>query len=749
MKNTTIGVIGNPNSGKSTIFNALTGLSQKTGNWSGVTVEKKTGIILGKTQKITLIDLPGLYSFGIGEKKSIDQNVALNFATKNKFDYMLNVIDSTNIKRNLYLTLQLIERKIPIIIVLNMCDLAAKKGLEIEQDELSKLLTCPIIKISARNKNDIKRLKDFLMHTEDLASKFNVFTLYPKKIAENYLCLEKLLKPQNATLTPNDIIALMEGATSGYSDSVINSAEAICKLIEQEFEQTSDFVLVNSRYNAIEKITASSIKSCKHYGKDFSDKLDSIFLNKFLGIPFFLLCLYLMFVFAINVGGVLQDFFSLSAQATFIDIPMLIASKIYNAEWLKIVIQGIGGGIQVVASFIPIITAMYIFLSFLEDCGYIARAAVITNKLMRILGLPGQSFLPLIVGLGCNVPAITGTRILSNERNRISTIMMAPFISCTARFTVYMLFCFIFFPNNTQNVILLLYVIGIVMAIITGLLMKGKSTNAPDYNMLMELPEYKIPKITTIINGSLLRTKSFAFGAGKTIIIVFFIIHLITAFKIPIKNESGITSDRNLINIIGQKITPIFAALGIKEKNWPATVGIFTGMFAKELVVGTLVSLYAEDTHKDAEIAVDILGKYKNAVMSVFDKLPSIFTANLESFNVQQAEYYARNDLNNIVIKNIKENFDDKIAILSYLIFVLLYFPCVSVLGVISNEIGKKWAILSALWSVVSAYAVSVIFYQTVSLIMYSNMNYAFLLLGVSMFSVCAFTLRYFSLRDC
>jgi ferrous iron transport protein B len=751
MEKISLGIIGNPNSGKSTIFNQLTGLGQKTGNWSGVTVEKRVGEFKFKNHKIQLIDLPGLYSLGIGGKTSLDQDITINYIKEGDFDYLINVVDSANFKRNLYLTFQLIERGIPVILVLNMDDIAKSKNIKINENKLSKLLKCPVIKVSAKKTDDINILKDFLLKNKDIKNVVDIFDFYPKKIKEHYLNLENFLNIDKFNLISNsDKISILEGNYAQYNDRIKEFAKNICNNIEIEFGQTSDFVLVNCRYAFIEKLFKKVCENKDPNCESLSDKIDNIALNTILGAPIFLIVLYLMFVFSINVGGAFQEFFGLIAEATFIDIPLLIASKIYTSEWLNILIYGLGGAVQTIASFIPIIAAMYMFLSFLEDSGYIARSAVIANKIMRLLGLSGHSFLPLIVGLGCNVPAITGTRVLYNHNQRISTIMMSPFVSCTARLAVYTLFCYIFFPNNTQNVIFTLYIIGILMAIFTGLLIKSKAQKIADSNMLIELPDYKLPKLKVIINSSILRTKSFIFGAGKTIVVVFFIIHLVNSIKIPIKNETGTYNNENIINIIGKRVTLIFKPMGLEEKNWPATVGIITGIFAKEIVVGTLVSLYADESDNSNSVSeIEILTKYKKAFLSVPKKMVSVFTDNFDKLyyldnNVTKKNYLDDNEISNKVIKNISNNFDNKIAVLSYLIFILIYFPCVSVFGAISNEIGKKWAIASALWSTISAYSVSIMFYQTSNFIMNNSINYYYLLLGIMILIISSISLRYF-----
>jgi ferrous iron transport protein B len=755
MEKLSVGIIGNPNSGKSTIFNQLTGLAQKTGNWSGVTVEKRTGIFKFKSCEIQLIDLPGLYSLGIGGKTSLDQDITINYIKEENFNFLINVIDSANFKRNLYLTSQLIERKIPVIIVLNMDDIAKDTGITINEEKLSKTLKCPVIAISAKKINDINKLKEFLIKNKNIQNNIDIFDFYPKKIKEYYSNLEGFLNTNKLDKISNgDKIIIIEGNYVNYGDKIKKFANNICNNIEKEFGQTSDFVLVNCRYALIEKFFKKVCKNEATDAESFSDKIDNIVLNKILGVPIFLIVLYLMFVFCINVGGAFQEFFGLIAEATFIDIPLFITSKFYTSDWLNILIYGLGGAIQTVTSFIPIIATMYIFLSILEDSGYIARSAVIANKIMRFLGLSGHSFLPLIIGLGCNVPAITGTRVLYNHNERISTIMMSPFVSCTARLAVYTLFCYIFFPNNTQNIIFILYIIGILMAILTGLLVKNMSKKIIDSNMLIELPDYKLPKLKTIINSSFLKTKSFIFGAGKTIIVVFFIVHLVNTIKIPIKNEFGTYDNENVINVIGRKLTPIFKPMGLQEKNWPATVGIITGIFAKEVVVGTLISLYADKSNDpDSVTNFSIFSKYKKAFLSIPKKIVDIFTDNFDKLYYlgnedTKKDYFNDHEVSNKIIKNILNNFDDKLAVLSYLIFILIYFPCVSVFGVISNEIGKKWAVASALWSTLSAYSVSIIFYQTSQLIVNAGANYYYFSLGISIFIISAALLRYFCITQ-
>ncbi|MFQ3307323.1 MAG: ferrous iron transport protein B [Candidatus Midichloriaceae bacterium] len=739
-----IGFIGNPNSGKSTIFNELTGLNQKTGNWPGVTVEKKVGEFIHNDEiKVEVIDLPGLYSLGIAEKKTLDQKIAIDYINANEFDYIINIVDSTNLARSLYLTLQLLERNIPVILVLNMDDNAKKGGIHVDSESLSKILKIPIIKISAKKSRDVIKLKKFIVNKHDI--KTDIFSLYPELIQKFYHEILRLLKKDEQSC--ENIISIMEGESKNHSVEIQNYIKNINNKIIGESGDNLDFVFVNTRHKLIKDIYDKVVKTEDDLRSCFSDKLDNIIINRYLGIPILMIVIYFIFLFALKMGGIFQYSFNLFGEATFVDIPILLLGKVFNNEFILLVIEGLGMGIQIVFSFIPIIFSMYFVLSFLEDSGYMPRAALISNRLLRALKLPAQSFFPLIVGLGCNVPSISSTRILKDNLDRINTILISPFVSCSARLAVYTLFCFVFFPNNTHNIIFFLYLLGIVMAIITGLILKNKEDDRDlTCNNIIELPNYKMPKFKTIFLSSYLRSKSFAFGAGKTIIVVFFLLHMINSIKIPTGNSADIQERESIINIVGKKIVVIFEPIGLKKENWPAGVSLITGIFAKEVVIGTLVSLYSENNTNEIKNR-NIIDKYKRAILNIPIEFYELIK-NLSGFQIVPENYndfYHENSVDNHVLKNIKGNFDNDLSVLSYMIFVLLYFPCVAVFGAISNEIGVKWAIISAIWSTGSAYAISTIFFQVSNFFVFGEINIGYLFLGILLFITLAFALRKFS----
>ncbi|MCK5200233.1 MAG: ferrous iron transport protein B, partial [Spirochaetales bacterium] len=326
--------------------------------------------------------------------------------------------------------------------------------------------------------------------------------------------------------------------------------------------------------------------------KTATDKIDKIVLNRFLGIPIFLAAMYLVFWVTINLGGALIDFFDISFGAIFVDGSAILLDKIGSPGWITAIIStGIGGGIQTLATFVPIMFMMFFMLALLEDSGYMARAAFVMDRFMRVIGLPGKAFIPMLVGFGCTVPAIMATRTLANKRDRYLTIFMTPFMSCGARLPVYALFAAAFFPKNGQTIVFALYMTGIVLAVFTGLLLKKTLFAGESAPLLMELPLYHVPRLKHIFLHTWLRLKGFILKAGKFLIIIIAVLGFFNSLGTDgsFGNED---SEESVLAVAGKVITPIFTPFGVTKENWPASVGLFTGLFAKEVVVGTLNSLY-------------------------------------------------------------------------------------------------------------------------------------------------------------
>jgi ferrous iron transport protein B len=425
--------------------------------------------------------------------------------------------------------------------------------------------------------------------------------------------------------------------------------------------------------------------------------------------------MYLTFLFAINVGSAFIDFFDLAGAVLFVEGPRQLLSELGLPGWLiALLADGVGGGVQLVGTFIPVIGALFLALSLLEDSGYMGRVAFIIDRLLRGLGLPGKSFVPLVVGFGCNVPAVMATRTLDNRPDRILTTIMAPYMSCGARLTVYALFAAAFFPTNGQNVVFGLYFIGIAVAVLSAWVVRRHLLHSSQSAFLLELPEYHMPTLKGLLLQTWQRLQGFVLRAGKAIVLVVIVLNTVNSVGTDgsLGNQN---SEKSLLSAIGRTITPVFAPMGITEDNWPATVGIFTGIFAKEVVVGTLDALYAQEP---ASGEIDLLATLEEAVQSVPANLRALGDQlgdplGLDLGDLSDAEQAAQaQEIHVGTLATMRALFASELAAFSYLLFVLLYMPCVATIGVIYKEQGGFWAVFSAGWSLAIAYASAVTVYQ-------------------------------------
>ncbi|TNE79746.1 MAG: ferrous iron transport protein B, partial [Gammaproteobacteria bacterium] len=492
--------------------------------------------------------------------------------------------------------------------------------------------------------------------------------------------------------------------------------------LEAQLQTSASDALITARYQWINRSIAPAVHHDSQHRKSISDYLDAVLLNRFLAFPAFLAVMYLMFMVTINFGGAFIDFFDIAAGAIFVEIPRQLLTAIHCPEWLTTLIaDGAGGGIQLVASFVPVIGTLFLFQTFLEDSGYMARAAFILDRLMRSIGLPGKSFVPLVVGFGCNVPSVMASRALDTQQDRLLTTLMAPFMSCGARLTVYTLFAAAFFTHNGQNVVFGLYIIGIVLAVLTGMLVRRKMLSRDIAPFIMELPNYHIPTLRGLLIHSWHRLRGFMLRAGKAIVAVVIILNFVNSIGTD-GSFNNQNTERSLLSNIGKAITPIFEPLGVQEENWPATVGIFSGIFAKEVVVGTLDALYSdmarsENPLQDEEVP-SILSQLEEAFASIPANLAEVnnmwgdpLGLSVGDLEDQQAAAEAQ-EVELTTIGLMQQLFATPIAAFSYILFVLLYMPCVATLGAIYKEAGGTWAFFSATWNTLLAYAAAVITYQ-------------------------------------
>lgn len=725
---TTLAIAGNPNCGKSALFNTLTGIRQTTGNWPGVTVERKQGSCnLSAAQKVEIVDLPGIYTL---DAMSLDEEVTRDYLLSRAADVVINVVDAANLERNLYLTVQLLEMGVPLVLALNMMDVAENRGIIIDVELLAQKLGCPVVTIVAVKGKGIDALKtaaqQVISHPQQ-----GGFSLTMDNELEMAIADIRTLLPADSHHYNSYWLALklLEGDTSVYPQPLDDSlAQRLYKWqlhIQTIRGETADIFIADSRFGHAHTITQLVQRIRGKVRKFMSDRIDQVVLHKLFGVPLFLLVMYLMFMFTINFGGAFIDFFDAVAGAFFVQGFTQILNAMDLPEWSVLILaQGLGGGIQVVATFIPIITCLYLFLSFLEDSGYMARAAFVMDRFMRSIGLPGKAFVPMIVGFGCNVPAVMATRTLESERERKLTILMNPFMSCGARLPVYVLFAAAFFPSNGQNLVFALYLIGILMAIATGLIMKHSLLSGESSGFMMEMPTYHIPTFKGISLRTWDRVKLFIRDAGRVIIVMVMVLNVLNSIGTDgsFGNED---SEHSLLSVMGKSLTPLFQPMGIEQQNWPATVGIFTGVLAKEVVVGTLNSIYTRMSLEGASIEpeeFDLLQALNAALATIPHNLSALSNLlldplGLNSANIQSLESTAT-DLNvaSGIFGVMADRFNGQAGAFAYLLFILLYFPCVATIGAIAREAGKAWAMFVAFWSTSVAYICAVLFYQSANL---------------------------------
>jgi len=659
-----IALIGNPNCGKTTLFNVLTGANQKVGNWPGVTVEKKFGYFKLENESIELVDLPGIYSLE-QDYSGIDEKIAQDYLEQGAIDLIINIVDATNLERSLVLTQQLMDRDVPMLLVMNMLDVAQQQGITVSTNMLADKLQLPVIEMIASQKRGVAELHNKLTRKIDSASE---------------------------TVSKNE---------SQQPSASTTTEEKLLQRYHQSRQLTNGVVEVSPTHHSL------------------SERIDAVVINKWLGIPFFLLMIYMIFTIAVNLGAVFIDFFDILFDAVLVDGTTWLLREVSAHEVIvTLLAQGVGGGITLVATFIPVIGFLYLCLSVLEGSGYMSRAAFVIDRAMSGIGLPGNAFVPLIVGFGCNVPAVMAARSLGRDSDRLMTIAMAPFMSCGARLTVYALFAAAFFQENGQNIVFGLYLLGIALAIFTGWIFRKQLFANEITPSFQEMPAYHIPIARNILLTTWFRLKSFILRAGKTIVVVVIALSFLNSISTDLSfgNED---SEDSVLSVIGKSITPAFAPLGIEEDNWPATVGLFTGMFAKEAIVGTLDALYSESSADAYDGSPpDLIAAAGEAIASIGTELLALSSTLTDPLGISIGDV---SDLNAVAdeqkiesstLTNMAALFPGPFAAFCYLVFILLYAPCVAVLGAINKEAGWHWMLLVFGWSTGLAYITATVIYQ-------------------------------------
>lgn len=666
-----IALVGNPNCGKTTLFNQLTGSNQHVGNWPGVTVEKKEGTLKFRNVFVDVIDLPGIYSLS---PYSSEEIITRNCLVEEMPDLIINVVDSTVIERNLYLTTQLLELKRPMILVFNMIDLVEKNGDIINYDKFRKELGVPIVPISANKGIGINELMDLSIRYVDKKDEISLNKIYDENI-EKVICkieneLLKGFKFKNVEkkislrwlavkLFENDEILLKKLSLSKKQQENISLYKKLVVIPENMDEH---MLIADQRYKYICDLCRTAIKR-KHTSKyiTLTDKIDKVVTNKFLAVPIFISIMLLIFYVTFGpIGSFLRDNFEFFIKDIFGEFVLKLLTDFGASEWAKsLIIGGIIEGVGAVISFLPQVMILFTMLSILEDSGYMARAAFITDKLLRKVGLSGRAFVPLLMGFGCTVPAVLGTRILEKENDKKLTILMIPFMSCSAKMPVYAMFISVLFKEYQVLAISTIYLLGIFMAIFTAMIFKKPVLKGETASFIMELPEYKLPTLKNLSLHVGERIKDFIVKAGTVLVAATIIIWFLQSFNLKFQMISD--KSESILASIGMLIAPIFSLCGFGD--WRAVVSLLSGVIAKESIVSTMAVLYGTG---------DFTG----------------------------------------ISQIISEQFST-ISAYAYMIFVLLYTPCVAALSTIRKELKNiKWTIIAIVYQLILAWVVSAIVYQ-------------------------------------
>ncbi len=685
---------------------------------------------------MTLVDLPGTYSLTtISSQTSLDEQIACHYILSGDADLLINVVDASNLERNLYLTLQLLELGVPCVVALNMLDIAEKQAIRIDIDALAARLGCPVIPLVSTRGRGIEGLK--LAIDRRLPNTPSDLVLYPQALSEE---ADSLAADMSAQMPEQQrrwlALQMLEGDiySQAFAGSETDKLENVRSRLAEAGEDPA-LLIADARYQCIAAICDAVSNSLTAEPHRLTAMLDKIILNRFLGLPVFMLVMYLMFLLAINIGGALQPIFDGGSAAIFIHGIQWVGYTLHFPDWLTIFFaQGIGGGINTVLPLVPQIGMMYLFLSFLEDSGYMARAAFVMDRLMQSLGLPGKSFVPLIVGFGCNVPSVMGARTLDAPRERLMTIMMAPFMSCGARLAIFAVFAAAFFGQQGALVVFSLYMLGIVMAILTGLMLKHTIMRGEASPFVMELPVYHVPHLKSLLLQTWQRLKGFVLRAGKVIVVVSIFIGALNSFSFSGKPVDNIND--SALASVSRILTPLLKPIGVHEDNWQATVGLFTGAMAKEVVVGTLNTLYtAEDIHNEAFDAesFSLPEELGAAAGETWQSLKDTFSLSVLANPIEASKGDGEMATGTMGVMSSK--FGSAAAAYSYLIFVLLYIPCISVMGAVARESSRGWMTFSVLWGLNIAYSLSTLYYQTVTFKAHPHYSLA-CILAVLLFNV-------------
>ncbi len=684
-----VAIAGNPNVGKTTILNRIAGTSLKVGNWPGVTVEKKEAVVKFGDYEIHLVDLPGIYTL---EPISEDERIAVHFLEEERPDVILNIIETPNIERNLLLTTELLEFGIPTVVVLNMIDEANKLGMEVDDRRMEELLGVKVVKTIGRTGVGVNRILPAVVEAYEK-------NLIPKPVIYGDE-LERALQKVYESLPKKDV-------TKHTLIKLLSESEDFLELrkeIESKLGKGIHDIVNDERYAFAHGLFAEVVRKKGVSARDVTDVIDRVVLHPYLGFLIFIGVIYLVFKLSFDfsspfvdwVDGFINDFLAPLAYSAL--------GLLALPDWfLRFFSEAVVGGVGFVITFVPLIATLYFFITFLEMSGYIPRVAFLMDRFMHRLGLHGKSVIPLILGFGCNVPAIVATRTMESTRDKLLVIMMIPFMSCPARLVVYAFFVSIFFKNHPALVITFLYLLGILVALLTGFLLRKTVYRGSMLHFVMELPPYRLPSLRAVLTIVWVHVKDFLYRAGTLIFGASILIWLLLNLPPGVKNPS-----ESVAGSVGRVLVPVFEPIGID--NWKATTSLIPAFLAREIVISSMGTIYTSaEGIEPQEEGFDAAEAFKEQVVGLGlafrDALGSLFTLSITSLQVEEEE--GEDTLREL----IRRDFTPASA-MSFMVFILIYTSCLGTYAVMVREIGKLRATLFLGYSFVMAWLVGFVVYR-------------------------------------
>lgn len=725
---------GNPNVGKSTLFNALTGAKQHVANWPGKTVEKKEGRVDIQGRECFVVDLPGTYSL---TAYSIEEIISRDYLIDEKPNAVVAVVDASNLERNLYLVVQLLELEVPVILALNMTDIAHKRGLNIDPAALSASLGgVPVIETTHGQLNRVEQLKAEINRLDSAprplrvdygpALEIEIAALAQRIEASPALAARYTPRWLAVQLLEDDDNLIERLRAEGGHDDLIDAAALAAARIDEASGEEAATLIADRRYQFIAGIVRGTVVRGSSAAETFSDRVDLIVTHRIWGVPIFLLLMWVVFQFTANVSAPFVEFTEMLFEGPVTRwMVALLAVLGLGDTWVEsLAVDGIIAGVGGVLVFVPVLFALYLALAVLEDSGYMARSAFVMDRFMTALGLHGKSFLPMMVGFGCTVPAIYATRTLDNETDRKITAFLTPFMSCGARLPVYVLFGTIFFGSNSGTLIFAMYVTGIVVALLTSLLLTKviyRGRVVPP--LVIELPPYRLPALRTVGRDIRRRVGSFVHNAGTIIlaaaVVLWFMLSIPASGSLNQFND--VELEDSVFSAISRGVAPALAPAGFG--TWEASGALVTGLIAKEVVIATMNQIYTGEDDEEAieSTFVEDLGEiatgFGEAVILTGQEVINIVPRTLNllpGLSLPDVEFLAGEDeeIASSSLEQALRSAFTPLAAVAFTVFILLYVPCMAAVGAMRQEFGWRWALIQAGYMLLVAWAAAVIVYQ-------------------------------------